>query len=81
MNAISTELLTPSSFHIHVITSVKVRNERRPKAKTGSNVETIQTLVGFAEKVRVNTLAAENLDQVLVTRISIPLKIVIMMTT
>ena len=38
MNAISTEFLTPSSFHIHVFTSVKVRNERRPKAKTGSNV-------------------------------------------
>ena len=45
-----TELLTPSSFNIHVLISEKVRDERRAKAKAGSNVETIQTLVGLAEK-------------------------------
>ena len=35
---------------------------------TDSNVETIETLVGFAEKARANTLAAEHLEQVLITR-------------
>ena len=57
------------------------RKRTRAKGKTSSNVETIQTHGGFAEKARVHTLAAENLDQVLVTRMSIPLKTVIMMTT
>ena len=58
-------------------------SQKRTKAtgKTGSNVETIQTLVGFAEKARVTTLTAETRDQVLVTRISIPLKIMIVMAT
>ena len=44
------------------------------------NVETIQTLVGFAEKVRANTLATENLEQVTITRTPLALKITTMMT-
>ena len=44
------------------------------------NVETIQTLVGFADKVRANTLATENLEQVPITRTSLALKITTMMT-
>ena len=49
-----------------------------------SNVETIQTSVGFGEKSRVNTLALENLEnlvQVPITRATHPLKISIMTTT
>ena len=45
---------------------------QRAKAETGSNVETIQTLVGFAEKARANTLAAKNLEQVPITRTLLP---------
>ena len=78
---ILTVLLTPSSVNIHVFISEKVRYERRAMAKTGSNVETIQTLVGFAEKARANTQAAQILEQVLITRTSLPLKITIIMTT
>ena len=69
-NTILTELLTPLSCNIHAFISEKARDEPR-----GSNVETIQTLVGFAEKARTNTLAAEKLEQVHVTRTSLPLKI------
>ena len=42
------------------IHSVRVKDERRAKAKTDSNVLTIPTLFGFAEKVKGNTPAAEN---------------------
>ena len=44
MNTILTEMLTPSSFNIHVFISEKVKDEQRAKAKMGSNVLTIQTL-------------------------------------
>ena len=47
------------------------------KAKTDSNVLTIQTLVGFAEKAKANTLAAENLERVPITRATLPSKITI----
>ena len=66
-NAILTELLTHSSFNIHVFISEKVKDEQRAKAKTVSNVLRIQTPVGFEEKANANTLAAENLKQVLIT--------------
>ena len=49
-----------------------------------SNVETIQTSVGFGEKSRVNTLAVENLEnrvQVPITRATHPSKITILTTT
>ena len=72
LNAILKELLTPLSFNIHVFISEKARNERTATAKTGSNVETVQTIVGFAEKARANTLAAENLEQVPIGRTSMP---------
>ena len=81
MNVISTELLKPSSFNIHVFISEKIRDVCGEKAKTGENVEIIQTFVGFAEKARGNPLAAENLEQVPITRNTLPLKIRIMMTT
>ena len=74
-----TELPKLSSSNIRVFTSVRVKDERRAKAKTDSNVLTIQTLVGFAEKAKVNTLAAENLERVPTTRTSLPLKITIIM--
>ena len=74
-NAILTELLTPSSFNIHVSISEKVKDEQRPKAKTDSNVLIIQAFVGFADKAKANTLASGNLEQVLITRTSLPLKI------
>ena len=57
----------------------RVKDERRAKAKTDSKVLTLQTLVGFAEKVKVNTPAAENPERVPVTRTSLPLKITIIM--
>ena len=44
-------------------------------------MERIQTLFGFAERARANTIAGENLEQVPITRTSLPLKITIMMTT
>ena len=44
-------------------------------------METIQTLVGFAERARANTVTSENLEQVPITRATLPLKIAIMMTT
>ena len=47
---ILTVLLTPSSFNIHVCISVKVRDERRAKAKTGSYVETISNTRWFRGK-------------------------------
>ena len=53
----------PSLLDIHVFVSEKVSDEQRAKAKTGQNVETLPALVGFAEKARANTLAAENLEQ------------------
>ena len=55
MNVILTELLTPSSINMYVFISEKVRDERSAKAKTGSNVETLQILVGFAEEARAKT--------------------------
>ena len=67
---ILTELPKPSSSNIHASTSERVKDEQRAKAKTDSNVLTIQTLVGFAEKAWAKTLAAENLE-----RVSLPLKI------
>ena len=71
-------LITPHP-RIHLRESQK---GTEAKGKTGSNVETIQTHpFGFSEKARVNTLAEENMDQVPVTRKTIPLKIMIMMTT
>ena len=73
------ELLKPSPFHIHAVISKKVSDERRAKAKTGSNLETIQTLVGLAEKAIANTLAAENLKQVLIARTVLLFEITIMM--
>ena len=60
MNVILTELLKPSLFNIHVLISERVSDEQRAKAKTGQNVETLQTLVDFAEKAKTNTLTAEN---------------------
>ena len=45
-----TELPKLSSSNIHVSTSERVKDERRAKAKTFSNVLTTQTLVGFAGK-------------------------------
>ena len=51
------------------------------KAKTGQNLETLQTLLGFAEKATANTLAAENLEQVPSARTTHQLKITTMMTT
>ena len=59
-----TKLPKPSSFNIHVFISERAEDERRAKAKTDSNVLTIQTLVGFAEKAKANTLAEENLERV-----------------
>ena len=56
-----------SSFNIHVFISEKVKDEQRAKVKTGSNVLTIQTLVGCAEKDEVNTPAAENPGRVPIT--------------
>ena len=59
-------------------------SQRRAKAraKTGQNVEMIQTFVGFAENAKANAPAAGNLEQVpIITRTSLPLKITIMMTT
>ena len=53
--------------------------QHQRKAKSGSSVMIIQTLAGFAEKA--NTLAAENLEQVLITRTSLPLKITMMIKT
>ena len=81
-NVILTELQTPSSFKTHVFISEKAKDEQSSKAKTGSNVETIHTLVGFAEKARANTRATGNLEQVPITRTSLPRKttIIIMKT-
>ena len=56
---------------------MRVKDERSVKAKTDSNVLTIQTLVGFSRKV--NTLAVENLERVPITRTSVPFKISIIM--
>ena len=55
--------------------------ERRTKAKakTDSNVLIIQTLVGFAGKAKANTLAAENLERVPVTRTSLTMTMTISM--
>ena len=50
MNVIPTELPKLSSSNIHVVTAVRVKDERRAKAKTDSNVLTIRTIDGFAEK-------------------------------
>ena len=44
-------------------------------------METIQTLVGFAKRAKANTVAAENLEQVPITRATLPLMITIMMKT
>ena len=74
-------VIVQASINNERIISENVRVERRAKAKTGSNVKTVQTLVGSAEKARANTLAAENLEQVPITRTLLPLKITIMMTT
>ena len=43
------------------------------RPKTGSNVLITQTLVGFKRKAKENTLAVENLEQVPITRTSLPL--------
>ena len=45
---------------------MRVKDERRAKAKTDSTVLTVQTLVGSAEKAK--TLAAENPERVPITR-------------
>ena len=68
-----------SSFNIHVFTFEKFGNARREEAKTDSNAETTQTLVGFRRKA--STPAVENLEQVPVTRTSLPLKTTVMTTT
>ena len=81
-NATLTKLPKLSSSNIHVSTSsVRVKAERRAKAKTDSNVLIIRTLVGFAHEARANTLAAENLEQMPSTGATLPLKVTIMMTT
>ena len=79
MSAILTELPKPSSSNIHVPTSERVKDRQRAKAKTDSNVLTIQTLVGLAGRTKANTLAAENLERVPITRTSPPVKITIIM--
>ena len=56
---------------------MRVKDERRAKAKTDSNVLTIQTLVGLAEMAKGNTPAAENPERMPITRTSLPLKITI----
>ena len=77
-----TELPKPSSIknpRIHLREKSETcegKSQRRVK-----NVETIQTLVGFAEKARANTPTAENLEQVPITRTTRQLKISIRMTT
>ena len=60
--AILTELQTQSSFNIHESTSGRIKDEQRAKAKTDSNVLSIQTLVGFKDKAKAHALAAENLE-------------------
>ena len=60
------EKLSSSSIHVY---------ERRAKA------ETIQTLVGFAEKAKAGTLAAENLERVLITRTSLRITIITTLKT
>ena len=57
--------------------SRKTKDEQRAKAKTDSNVLTIQTLGGSAKKAKANTLVAENLERVPSTRTSLPLKITV----
>ena len=54
-DATLTELPKLSKSNIHVFTSGRAKDERRAKAKTDSNVLTIQTLVGFAEEAKANT--------------------------
>ena len=65
------EALTIQHPRIHL----RERDEGREKAKTGSNVLTVKTPDGFAEKAEANTLAVEKLERVPITRTSPPLKI------
>ena len=51
-NAILTELPKLSSSNIRVYTSGRIKDERRAKAKTDSNVLTIRTLNGSAKKAK-----------------------------
>ena len=76
MNEISTELPKLSSPNIRVSSSERVKDEQRARARTDSNVLTIQTLVGFAEKAKAkaNTLAVGNLERVPTKRTSPLLK-------
>ena len=70
------EALIVQHPRIHLLERQKRAKE---KAKTDSNVETAQTLVGFERKAKASTLAVEHLEQI-PTRTSLPLKMTVMTT-
>ena len=81
MNVILTELQMPQH------STPPFSSPRKSETCEGKRQRRIQTwrqfktLVGFAERARANTVKSENLQQVPITRATLPLKIAIMMTT
>ena len=60
-------------INIRVHISWKVKDDRRAKAKTDPIVLTIQTPFGSSKKAKASTLAAENLERVLITETPVKL--------
>ena len=76
------EVLIIQHPRIHFRESQRRTKGKGQRQRRIQNVSTIQTLVGFAEKAKANTLAAENLERVPNTQTSLPLKIrIILMKT